>query len=270
MANTQLAFDEGEAASPPAPVAPAVPRTAACAPPALPAYTVRVSTRARHVRLTVTPRDGLVVVVPKRWRGNVDAIVAEKRAWAEHALERVAEHRARFEGGSDALLPDAVELAAFGETWPVEYRLGASAAPGTARARLDGGVLAVVGDIDDADACLSALDRWLDRLSRERLLPLLAEVADEVGLVYASARVRRQRSRWGSCSARRTISLNRSLVFLPPHLMRAIMLHELAHTRVLDHSPRFWSTLAQYDPRAHEHRRQMRDAWRHVPAWADA
>ena len=54
----------------------------------LPAYTVRRSARARHVRLTVTPRDGLVVVVPERWRGDTDAIVAEKRAWAEAALAR--------------------------------------------------------------------------------------------------------------------------------------------------------------------------------------
>ena len=274
MANRQLAFPEGEAARPRAVghgatalVAASALAVAREADRPLPAYTVRASHRARHVRLIVTAREGLVVVVPTRWRGDAAAIVAEKRAWAERALSRVADARALHAAGPDALLPDAVELAAFGEAWPVEYR--ATAADG-ARARLDGGVLAVLGDVDDAHACLSALDRWLDRASRERLLPMLADVADEVSLAYTSARVRRQRSRWGSCSARKTISLNRNLVFLPPHLVRAIMLHELAHTRVLDHTPRFWATLSAYDPNAREHRRQMRDAARFVPAWADA
>lgn len=232
----------------------------------LPPYTVRRSSRARHVRLTVTPRDGLVVVVPVRWRGDPDAIVAEKRAWAEAALERVGERRAAFAAGPDALLPDMVVLRAFGETWPVEYR--GSSARGC-QARLDGAVLAVVGNIDDAEACLAALSRWLDRIARERLLPLLAEVAAEAGLEYASARVRHIRSRWGSCSARKTISLNRALVFLPPHLVRTLMLHELAHTLVMNHSERFWATLAAYDERAHEHRAQMRDAGGFVPPWAE-
>ena len=84
--------------------------------PSLPAYTVRVSQRARHPRLTVTPRDGLVVVVPKRWRGDPAELVALKRAWAETALAHVAEERALHAAGPDALLPDRIDLRAAGET----------------------------------------------------------------------------------------------------------------------------------------------------------
>jgi len=238
----------------------------------LPAYTVRVSPRAHHVRLTVTARDGLVVVVPKWWRGDAAALVAEKRAWAERALERVAPHRALHAAGAEALLPDRVELAAFSAAWPVEYRhaAGARATATRTTARVNGGALVVSGDVDDAEACLAALVRWLDREARELLLPMLAEVADDAGLAYAGARVRKTRSRWGSCSGRRTISLSRNLVFLPEHLVRALMLHELAHTLVMDHSKRFWDTLAALDPEAHEHRAQMRGAARFVPPWADA
>jgi predicted metal-dependent hydrolase len=131
-------------------------------------------------------------------------------------------------------------------------------------------MLVVTGNVDDAEACLAALVRWLDREARALLLPMLAEVAAEAGVAYASARVRHTRSRWGSCSSRRTISLSRNLVFLPAHLVRTLMLHELAHTRVMDHSPRFWAELATLDPHAMAHRAQMRDASDHVPAWADA
>jgi predicted metal-dependent hydrolase len=239
--------------------------------PELPAYTVRVSQRARHVRLTVTPRDGLVVVVPKRWRGNPAEIVALKREWAQRALARVAEDHALHAAGADALLPDRVELRLAGEIWPVEYRATAAGeGSGRAQARASGSAIVVAGDVADAEACLAALSRWLDRTSRELLLPMLAEVADEAGVTYASARIRHQRTRWGSCSARTTISLNRSLVFLPPHLVRALMLHELAHVAVMDHSERFWRHLSTLDPSYPEHRAALRDAARFVPAWADA
>jgi predicted metal-dependent hydrolase len=237
----------------------------------LPPYTVRVSPRARRVRLTVTPRDGLVVVVPKRWRGDPAEMVALKRAWAERALAHVAEARALHAGGPEALLPERVELRLAGESWPVDYReTAASEGSGHAQARTHGSAIVVAGDIADAEACLAALTRWLDRTSRDLLLPMLAEVAASAGVEYASARIRHQRTRWGSCSARKTISLNRSLVFLPPHLVRALMLHELAHVAVMDHSERFWRHLGTLDPSYPEHRAALRDAARFVPAWADA
>lgn len=233
----------------------------------LPAYTVRVSLRARHVRLTVTPRHGLVVVVPKRWRGDVAAIVADKREWAETALATIADQRQLFLGGPEALLPGTIELRALGQVWHVEYR--ATAAAGV-RARAVGGSLVVSGDVEDAEACLAALVRWLDRTSRQHLLPMLAETSSACGVGYISARVRCQRSRWGSCSARRTISLNRNLLFLPEHLVRALMLHELAHTVHLDHSARYWAALAAIDPQAAVHRLELKRAGALVPPWAEA
>jgi len=232
----------------------------------LPPYTVRVSKRARRVRLIVTAREGLVITVPARWNGDAEEVVRSRRVWAETALASVADKRALFLGGAEALLPHEVELRAAGEMWPVQYV--ATSAAGV-RAVSKGGVIEMRGNIDDAEACLAALTRWLDRAARDLLLPMLATTAEKAGVTYASARVRHQRSRWGSCSSRATISLNRGLVFLPEHLVVALMLHELAHTRVLDHSARFWAELARLDPAYELHRAQLRDAAGFVPPWAD-
>ena len=171
----------------------------------LPFYTVRTSTRARRVRLTVTAREGLVVTVPSGWRGDADEVVRTKQAWAERVLASVAERRALFLGGAEALLPDVIELRVVGEAWPVHYRQ--TTASGV-RVVAEGGVLEVRGHVDDAAACLAAASRWLDRTSRDLLLPLLAEMAEHAGVVYASARVRRQRTLWGRVRrARRSHSI---------------------------------------------------------------
>ena len=233
----------------------------------VPEYTLRLSDRAKRVRLKITPREGLVVVVPRNMRGFDPSIaLRERRDWIEDAGARVAERRTALLAGADALLPDAIEFPATGERWHVEYRSSAAA---SVSARANAGVLVVRGAVEDGEACLAALQRWLQRAAGERLLPLLADESERTGLAYRRASVRGQRSRWGSCSSAGTITLNRCLVFLPPELVRSIVLHELAHLKHHDHSKRFWRFLEALDPRAHEHRRATNHAWNAVPPWAE-
>jgi predicted metal-dependent hydrolase len=76
-----------------------------------------------------------------------------------------------------------------------------------------------------------------------------------------------QRSRWGSCSPKLKISLNASLLFLPPHLVRYVLVHELCHTRHLDHSRRFWSLVARHEPLHKDRRRELAALRYEVPGW---
>lgn len=232
----------------------------------LPQFTVRRSARARRIRLTVTPHDGLVVVVPERWRGDADEIVHSKLAWAERALARVADRRAELLAGSEAMLPSRIELTALGTVMTVEYRETRAA---HVSARESGSTLALTGAIDDPDECLAGLRRWLTRTAARELPRRVSALAGAHALEPSSVRVGSPRTRWGSCSSRGTISLNRNAVFLPPDLLDSLILHELAHLRVMDHSERFWSLLALMDPHAHAHRAELRTAGRFVPAWAD-
>lgn len=237
---------------------------------ALPPYSVRTSARSRRISLRVSARDGLVVTLPRGTRhagSAAEAAVRSRLAWATGALARVAHRRSLIEAGPEAWLPDEVHLAAFGERWPVEYR---HAATRGARARLDGSVLVVIGDVDSAEACTRALSRWLGRVARDRLPHVVADLAREHGFGFEAVSVRRQRTRWGSCSHAGRISLNRSLVFLPADLVRYVVLHELVHTRRLDHSCDFWSELAALVPETRELRARLKRSSDLVPVWAEA
>ncbi len=228
-------------------------------------YTVRVSDRARRARLTVTARDGLVVVVPRGWRGDAATLVDARSAWAHEALSRVAERRSLHVAGPAALLPKRVELRAACESLTVVYS-GPAAAP--ARARRAADTVVVSGNGDPA-ARLAALERWLARAARDVLVPRVHALAAHHGLEPGVVRVRRVRSRWGSCSSRGNVSLSRNLAFLPTHLVDALILHELAHLAHLDHSHRFHAHLATLDPEAREHHHELRTAGRFVPVWAE-
>ncbi len=233
----------------------------------LPPYTVRRSSRARRVRLTVSPRSGLVVVLPKAWRGNTDEIVASKHAWATRALARVAEQRAAYLASPQELPPAEVHLRAQSRSLAVRY---ASTAATSARVREADGALVVSG-VPDPEAQLAALRRWLVAEAKRWLPDRVGDIVRVHRLTApSSVRISSAQTRWGSCSAHGGISLNRTLLFLPPELCDYVIAHELAHLTHLNHSLRFWSHLASIDARALEHRSRMKEAGRLVPAWVDA
>lgn len=105
----------------------------------------------------------------------------------------------------------------------------------------------------------SAIVRAMKKAAEAYLPPLLDAWAERFGLPYRKVRITGARSRWGSCSAARSISLSCYLMLLPAQLMDYVMLHELAHTREMNHGPRFWELLdAMTEGRALHLREELR------------
>jgi predicted metal-dependent hydrolase len=86
------------------------------------------------------------------------------------------------------------------------------------------------------------------RQGRRILINRLHELAQQYGFTFHKVFIRNQATLWGSCSARNNINLNLKLVRLPRHLMDYVILHELAHIKIKNHSRKFWTELANYIP----------------------
>ena len=86
----------------------------------------------------------------------------------------------------------------------------------------------------------------------------LSELAIEHKFQYNKVSIRNQRTRWGSCSSKNNISLNMKLLHLPDQLIDYILLHELVHTRVKNHSKDFWNELETVVPNARTVDQQLR------------
>lgn len=229
----------------------------------LPDYRVRVSPRAKRISLKVSAR-GVEVVLPKGAPTKLaEQIVRERREWIEHQQARLAPQLA-----AAAALPEQIELTAIDECWPIEYRQQDGQTP---RLRQAQGQLLLTGDCTDAAAVRAALKRWLIRRAKPVLAARLTELHGRFGaryeLRYSRIAIRCQRSRWGSYSSRGTVSLNASLLFLPPAQLDYVLLHELAHSRHPNHSAEFWGLLEQLCPGARRIDAAINRATRELPGW---
>ena len=90
-------------------------------------------------------------------------------------------------------------------------------------------------------------DKPVDKqAAKEFLEGRIKELADKFGFVYNKVTIRNQKTRWGSCSGKNNINLNMQLMNIPNYLIDYVILHELVHTKVKNHSPHFWSSLDIY------------------------
>ena len=233
----------------------------------LPDYTVRESARTKHVRLTVSVHDGLVVVVPSGFgRARIPGILAEKKRWIDRAMSERERRRELMEPVDE--LPERLALHAIDEDWAVDHREdGESCVRVTEQ---PGYQLLVHGAIAVPDLWRSALRRWVVAKAKQHLISWLGIVAEEHGFRVGKVTIRCQKTRWGSRSQRGTISLNAQLLFVPPRLVRYVFLHEPCHSVHHDHSAGFWKLLRQHEPQADRLRKELRTAWRYVPAWFTA
>jgi predicted metal-dependent hydrolase len=228
---------------------------------------VRVSARARHVRLKITAERGLEVIVPAGFdHHHIPAILEGRRRWVEATFEHLGRHRPQ--GLADTALPEHIHLAAIGARWRVRYRPDAGCRPRVQTERL--GELSVAAPDADAAGCAALLQDWLRHQGRIHLAPWIERVSRHVGLPFHRLSVRNQRTRWGSCSSRGSISLNCRLLFLAPELVTHVMVHELCHTVHLNHSPAFWRLVERHEPDFRARRQALHEAWQRLPGWVAA
>jgi len=109
-----------------------------------------------------------------------------------------------------------------------------------------------------------ACERALMQETVDLVVPRLKDLAYEHEFVMKSASVKRLRSRWGSCDSHRNIVLNSYLAQLPWPLIDYVLIHELAHTKHLNHGQDFWQEVAAVIPNYKELRKQTKTYSPHV------
>lgn len=223
----------------------------------LPQYDIKRHQRAKHVKFRFHPSAGLVITLPMRFSLQaLPAILETHRDWI---LTQAAAFSERF------VLPTALTLPFLDKTWRIVIE------PKCDRPRLrelKSQCLVLSIDNHAHEQAFSLLKLWVRRQALRVIPPYFKALSEMCGLPYRSLSIRSQSSIWGSCSVDHSIRLNDRLLFFPENLARHIMIHELCHTKELNHSAAFWKRVSEFDAHYREHKRLCRHYQSMLPAWA--
>lgn len=119
----------------------------------------------------------------------------------------------------------------------------------------------------DANFEHEGVQQWLHKVIEEALRrnakvilpPRLNMLSEKSNLPYNSVKINSSKGRWGSCSTSKNINLSYYLLLLPKHLIDYVLLHELCHTREMNHSDKFWAIMDEVtDGKALELREELK------------
>jgi predicted metal-dependent hydrolase len=237
----------------------------------LPAYTVRVSDRAKSVRLSLSVEDGLEVVIPANYdHHKVPELIHQKRDWIVRNQLKLDQREAFLQSQAPHQLPDRINLRSLGEDWQIEYQqLPTKSRSIDIQEKPTELKLVLSGNIADIEACKFFLRQWLIKKAEKHLFNWLRKVSIRINLPYRTTAIRSQKTLWGSCSSKRNISLNYKLLFLETKVVEYVLIHELCHTVHMNHSDQFWKLVSKFDPNYKSLDKSLNQAWKLIPAWLD-
>lgn len=195
------------------------------------------SSRARRYLLALRPDGSARLTIPRRGSAREGRQFAECNSeWLAGQIEKLS----RCRPAPAQWLP-GTEIMFRGETVKIEAAMNG----GRNAVRFASEIITVPHACDDLRPWIV---RHLWHLASSEFRPRVFEFAAQHQLSVHRVTVRNQRSRWGSCSRRATISLNWRLIQTPPFVRDYIILHELMHLRQMNHSARYWREVESVCP----------------------
>ncbi len=210
-------------------------------------YSIATSARRRTTCVQVYPDGSVRVVAPHHADlREIRAFVVERQPW-------IAKQRLRFASRAPVVseLADGATLPFMDEM--LTLRLSRHTRAGVFR---EGADLFLAADGNDARALLTA---WYRTQAAAHVPQRIACYADGVGRAPQRVHIRDQKTRWGSCSPRGTISINWRLLLAPLEILDYVVVHELCHLLHPNHSPRFWREVERVLPHYLYLRRRLHD-----------
>lgn len=204
---------------------------------------------SRHIRLSVTATGKVRVTMPTwvPYQAGIE-FAKQKQTWLaaqrptepplQHGMPIGKEHRLQFEAVAKGLKISSRLASPF-----IRIKVPRDVAPDSAEVQA---------------ICHKAAIRALKQEAEGVLPGRLRRLAQAHGFNFRSVEVKHLKSRWGSCNHRQEIVLNCFLMQLPWPLIDYVLLHELVHTKIMAHGPKFWQEMSRHVPDLASIRKQMR------------
>ena len=208
----------------------------------------------RKLRLAI--RNGTITVSGPWWVSNKDlaAFLEDHREWVKKSLAKKEKRTRELLDEQNGTLPDVLYL---GSAYPVQVIHDAKIRAGHTHIDIeDSGLVIRYPDWEPDDLHIPenqeevrrVVSHWLNAKAKAHLTTRTHELAKLHGFVFERLFIRNQNTKWGTCSTKRNLSLNRRLIQCPDLVIDYLIIHELCHLREMNHSPAYWKLVAEHYP----------------------
>ena len=211
---------------------------------------VRASKRARRLRL-VSGISVVEAIVPVNYVGDLENFVTSKRDWilkTSRYYGKLKERIGSYESNTIYFLGKKLHIHVVKD---VRQSVIVSEAINT-----------ITFHVLDRRKYKRHIEEWYRQQTGAIITARLPIFANSLNLQYNKVSIKKQRSRWASCSKKRNLNFNLLLAAVPVEVIDYVIIHELMHLIELDHSPKFWQLVAMADPEYKNHKQWLAD---HAP-----
>ncbi|MFI3155090.1 MAG: SprT family zinc-dependent metalloprotease [Methylococcaceae bacterium] len=201
------------------------------------------------MRIVVTLGKVEVVAPPKAAEHRIHQFVQLKQQWVVQTLAKIEAHSLHHKKLAPAVYSHGAEIPYQGTSYKLALRPSK-----LKRIKIEfcREFIAHVPEallIKDPSAEIKeALIRWMKKESKTQVEQLVRQHADKKQLFPQTIKIKTQKSRWGSCGIHNDININWLLIIAPPEVLEYVVVHELCHIRIRNHSAHFWALVGEHLP----------------------
>ncbi len=211
-------------------------------------YSLRRSARAKRISIRFDVARGFQIVYPLRvYQPTPAEVFTQKQAWVLKVLNNQCAHQERqqyqrsyAQGAIFQYLGVDLQLSL------IEHDDQKHASVRRYEDRLQ--VKLPQAYMDNSGFVRAAIENYYRGEAKAYLPQRVKELAESRGFVYRNVRIKNQKTRWGSCSAKHNLNFNMRLMMAPPDAIDSVIIHELCHLKVLSHSKAFWNLVEKHCP----------------------
>ena len=208
----------------------------------------------RKIRLAI--RNSTITVSGPWWVSNKElaSFLEDQREWVRKSLEKKKKRTRELLDEPDAILPDLLYL---GKAHPVTVIQDVAVRAGHTHIDLAEGTILIrypEWELDDLHRpenlveIRRVISHWLLNKAKNHLTMRIHELALLHGFEFERLFIRSQNTKWGTCSTKKNLSLNRKLIQCPEMVIDYLIIHELCHLREMNHSATYWKLVAEHYP----------------------
>ena len=206
-------------------------------------YEIRYSKKAKHIRLQISHEGKLELIIPVRVKNfNAESFLAEKRNWIEKHLSRFNQRKQRF-----FYLGKEIELEKQYDLFCKNYS-----------ARLIDNKLIFSCPGDDKISLEQLYKAWIKEKADNYIVNRAKALCEMYGFSYNKISIKNQKTRWGSCSTKKTLSFNSKLMYFNDKVIDYVVIHEMCHLKEMNHSNKFWKLVAEIMPEYKKYKAQLK------------